>query len=697
MNQDNAYSNFWGDILASQIVSENKDSLEYVFLEERCRFLVEQEVLQDYHIVRYNNNDSNIRVDAWGFLSGVNDGTASIALIVSDFHETNELESQTMTEFRSFLMKGKRFYMQSLKEDFRFRILRPDTPEACLADYLFLEQESLFSIQIIGLTNSKIISKKNSLVISENTVQNICFSYDIWDFERFNKIDCSSNGRESVNIDFVNDYEISEGISTLWSKGNCPEVSSYLFVLPGEILTKMYETWNERLLEQNPRTFLQFSGKVNKGIRNTLFNEPEKFFSYNNGISAVASHVILNEKNGITQIENFQIVNGGQTTASIYNTFLQSKKSKKELQLDKISVMVKLSVIENADNAEEIIPKISEYSNTQNPVKSSAFSVRHPFHKVLEDYSRNLWTPAQQGRMESHWYYERVLGQYRNALNLCHSKTERNTFEQSNPKNQMIKKEELAKYLLTFDGFPQKVCLGSQKCYAVFCNKYLKTDDDNQGFVDSKINEAFFIECCAKAILFRSLEKKASQGIRFVLVPYTLALVSEKLKDHGYVFDFVMIWKNQWNNELLINLLTDISQLILEKLKATQPLETSLLSEWGKKDQCLQLAKNCEFSVQPFFEFCLTSSQAAAKKTEAASLGREDRKIDCLTDIVEKGENYWRSLEQWGFSSKLIATASLSIIRAATQFNKKLPTDKQAQAIQKIEKKALEDGFFFKG
>ena len=66
---------------------------------------------------------------------------------------------------------------------------------------------------------------------------------------------------------------------------------SYLAVLPGEVLADIYDRWGARLLEQNVRVFLQARGKVNRGIRLTLENEPSMFFAYNNGITATAEAV----------------------------------------------------------------------------------------------------------------------------------------------------------------------------------------------------------------------------------------------------------------------------------------------------------------------------------------------------------------------------------------------------------------------
>jgi hypothetical protein len=87
------------------------------------------------------------------------------------------------------------------------------------------------------------------------------------------------------------------------------------------MLADIYNDYRSALLERNVRSFLQFNGKVNKGIRDTLKTAPHRFLPYNNGLSTTASSVVLTgASNGtahIRSLADFQIVNGGQTTASI--------------------------------------------------------------------------------------------------------------------------------------------------------------------------------------------------------------------------------------------------------------------------------------------------------------------------------------------------------------------------------------------
>jgi hypothetical protein len=369
---------------------------------------------------------------------------------------------------------------------------------------------------------------------------------------------------------------------------------SYLAIIPGKALANIYEKYGSRLLEQNVRSFLQFTGKINKGIRNTIINAPHMFLAYNNGIAATADEVTLvNEENGngiyISKVRDFQIVNGGQTTASIYHTY----KKDKGVEIENIFVQLKLTVIKNSDYFSDIVSKISEYANTQNKVSVADLSSNRPFHIGLEKLSRSILTPLDKstGR-RTRWFYERSRGQYRNArLKEGNSLSKRKAFDISNPKNQVISKEELAKYVNSYEEVydgkkliigPHVVVKGNQKNYISFLNCLESDSVDNIYFEDS----------IAKAILFRSSEKiygikpNAIGDLRYITVPYSIALLG-LLSD--YKLDLYKIWKEQKISDELSILLRDLMILSENFIKQTAP--GSLYGEWAKKLDCWESLK----------------------------------------------------------------------------------------------------------
>ena len=375
------------------------------------------------------------------------------------------------------------------------------------------------------------------------------------------------------------------------------EYHSYLALISGEALASIYEQYGARLLEQNVRSFLQFTGKINQGIRSTIMDEPHMFLAYNNGIAATADDVKLGQNEHgyyISSVKDFQIVNGGQTTASIYHT-----KKKDKANISDILVQVKLTVIKDKNNFGEIVSRIAEYANTQNKVSVSDLSSNTPFHIELEKLSRNIWAPPIQGQSyQTRWFYERARGQYKNArANEGTTKAKQKVFDLRNPRNQFFTKEELAKYVNTWNEVYEKdqlqgedklvigphiVVRGSQKNYAFFVKYNLPETPDT----------TYFEETIAKAKLFRTAEqiygiKPYSIGdMRYITVPYALALLSYT---DGDTVNLSEIWRKQTVpddlKDRLYNLMIDVENFIKDNAPG------ALYGEWAKKEECWERIK----------------------------------------------------------------------------------------------------------
>lgn len=175
--------------------------------------------------------------------------------------------------------------------------------------------------------------------------------YNVWDMQRVYQQHNIRSGKEKVEIDFPTEYNTE--LQCLKMSEENPFVDAYMAIIPGITLAKIYKKYQQVLLEKNVRTFLQFKGKVNKGIRKTLREEPDMFFSYNNGISTTASEIEVKDIDGtlyITRLYDWQIVNGGQTTASI-----SASLNDRNVELSKVFVPMKISVIRDAENSDSII------------------------------------------------------------------------------------------------------------------------------------------------------------------------------------------------------------------------------------------------------------------------------------------------------------------------------------------------------
>lgn len=443
--------------------------------------------------------------------------------------------------------------------------------------------------------------------------------------------------------------EFSQPLPCIIADDRNDEYQSYLAIISVSILAEVYEKYGSRLLEQNVRSFLRFTGKINKGIRNTIIKEPHFFLAFNNGIAATAESLeLIRQPNGghaISKITDLQIVNGGQTTASIYRTW---KKDKADIA--GISVQLKLSVVKNKDKFSEIVSRISEYANTQNKVSVSDLSSNRPFHIELEKLSRTIWAPPMAGQStQTRWFYERARGSYKNAmLKEGFTKAKKKAFEIKNPKSQLFSKEDLAKYQNAYQEVyegkklvigPHYVVRGNQKNYVQFVNYNLVKKTDN----------IYFEDTIAKAILFRCAEKiygvkpNSIGDMRFLTVPYTLAWLGYKT---NYKLDLFKIWKAQSISDTLKELLYQLMIAVETRIKQQAP--GSLYHEWGKKEDAWLDIREQDFGInlnrlKPDLEDGSTNRRRLTEDETAQLQIKEEE--ERLRSIHPKT---WLSMEQWG-------------------------------------------------
>ncbi|MEZ5284682.1 MAG: AIPR family protein [Vicinamibacterales bacterium] len=328
----------------------------------------------------------------------------------------------------------------------------------------------------------------------------------MWDIGRLHRF-AGSGGREEIVVDLEADF--GGGLPVLPAHLSDAGYQAFLAVVPGSQLAAVYERWGARLLEQNVRVFLQARGSVNKGIRNTIENDPEMFFAYNNGITATAEGVETSRDSGglvVRSVRNLQIVNGGQTTASIH-----AASRKKDVDLSKVFVQMKLSIIEPS-RALDVVPRISEFANSQNRVNAADFFANHPFHVRFEEFSRRVFAPSPDGSFrESKWFYERARGQYQDARTLLNA-AQRKKFDLEYPKMQLVEKTDLAKFLNSWRGHPDIVSKGSQKNFAEFARHIgAEWSKDSDAF-----NEHFYRQSIARRSSFTEPRSwsPSSRGIK---------------------------------------------------------------------------------------------------------------------------------------------------------------------------------------
>ncbi|WP_192021947.1 AIPR family protein [Shewanella sp. WPAGA9] len=679
MTLNQFYTDFMQDIYSEAEIGSKFN--EPVFVEKVCDYLVEQAVIEDYTLCSYKKDSLGLKLDAWN--QNVESGI--LTLIVS--HYKDRLETLTTSLCSQLAKRAQRFFEKSLDSNFYKSMEETDLAYPLVRD-ICLKSANISDVKVIIITNGEI--SKSIKAFGSNTIQGYPFSFDIWDIERIHRIDSSTTGKETIEIDF--ESEFGEKLPCLKAFSESDKYRSYLLVLPGSLLSQLYDKYTERLLEQNVRTFLQFKGKVNKGMRNTIVSEPNMFFAFNNGLTATAEEITTDEKHGstfISKLKNLQIVNGGQTTASIYNTL-----KKEKADLSQVFIQVKLTIVP-PEFVENIVPKISEFANTQNKVNAADFFSNRPFHWRFEELSRRIWAPSSEGSLqETHWFYERARGQYMTAKTKL-TKAGQDSFEKLNPKKQMITKTDLAKFHNSWEKMPHIVSLGAQKNFGRFADLIIEqwNKDENQ------FNELFFKESIAKAILFKKLDKQIMKqvwygGYKANIVTYTIAKFRRVLDEKRKCLDLQTIWKSQvLHDDLLINLL-NIAEKVNEVIKTT-PSHVTNISEWCKKGECWDNVIQAHVTLLPSVEASLIDlNEFKNQHKDAAMLQTIDNGIEAQRYVFEKSSKYWKEISNWNNKSYILSHKEKGILDIAATIPAKIPTEKQCLSLLAIERKAIEEGFY---
>jgi len=657
------------------------------FMEAVATELMETGFIEGFEFCHFRAQ-RGMRVDGYWF----NDEGA-LDLFVADFDCRSELGTLTRTDVDAAFKRLASFFDASLNKDLS-KELEITSPEYGLSRQIADRKNLIRQINLI-LVSERIVSDRIQN-LPDTEIAGIPATHHIWDISRLQRQRSSRSHKEPLDLDIVSMF--GRGISCLPAHLGSDAYQSFLIVMPADILSGLYEKFGARLLEQNVRTFLQARGKVNQGIRTTILTEPGMFFAYNNGITATAQSVETTKGESglqITRILDLQIVNGGQTTASLFHTRRKDKAS-----LANIFVQMKLSVIDS-DESEKVVPRISEYANTQNRVNAADFFSNHPFHIRIEEFSRRLWAPAQQGaQRETKWFYERVRGQYADAQSKL-TPGEQKRFKGENPKPQMFTKTDLAKFENTWDEHPKWVNLGAQKNFAKYAHRIGKEWEKSS----DSFNEFYFRRAIARGLIFRAAEKLVSAqpwyngGYRANIVAFSLALLSEITKRHKKSLDFLRVWNAQAINTTLEQTLAIVSKAVNEDIiRPTQGV--SNISEWCKKDACwtrIQTQIEAIEALIPdeFWDELLSSEDKATEVKAAKQTQKIDNGIEAQRRVFEIPAEQWSRVHHTLSTKRLLTPKEIGVLNIAMQMPSKIPTEKQCVILLETFDKALREGIAF--
>ncbi len=659
--------------------------METTFLENYGEWLVNSGEFDTFDVAPYRA-PRGMRVDAYGGDPIETEGVLSLAVV--DFIPDSRLAGLPGGEVTAAFKRLENFLKAALTVGFRGQ-LEESSPGYGLAELIYARRASISRVRFFLISNRELSSRYEGT--EGEAVEGLPATYNVWDIGRLHRLISSGRGKEDIEIDLLEQF--GQRLPCLPAHVGGDGYEAYLSVVPGGLLSRIYDKWGARLLESNVRAFLQARGGVNKGIRNTILNDPGMFFAYNNGVTATAEHVTTVVENGATYIShltNLQIVNGGQTTASI---FAAGKKDKAEL--GRIFVQMKLSVVE-PDRAMEVVPKISEFANSQNKVNAADFFANHPFHIRMEEFSRRIWAPAPDGSFrQSKWFYERARGSYDNARAYL-SKAKKDAFDMEYPKAQRFAKTDLAKFEMAWEGCPELVSKGAQKTFG----EYAKLTGQRWDKDSDSVNELYFRSAVSKAIVFRNLERLISEqrwyqtegGYRAQIVAYTIAKFDHLVKAKGLLLDFDAIWKEQAMPPVLARTLVALAEAVRPAI--VQPDSTvANISEWAKKSACWSAVQALPFDLPEEVDAVLLdpkAKKAVAKDAKAAQ--KMDNGIEAQARVLKLGNGAWSRAGAYALQRKLLSPADHSLIGIAARRGG-IPTEKQSLRLIEAFSELERDGF----
>lgn len=592
--------------------------------------------------------------------------TNTLNLMIADFHD-GKLANINHSDVNAAIAAMINYFENCLKGF--FLNAEQSDPAVQLAVETRRNLESIYKLHLFIASTDQLSKRVKNIELKDFTFKGKTFKVelDIVDIVKVFNAQLATSKKEDIVLN-VTDFNIS-GIQCIRADINSQNYEAYLAIVPGSFLSDIYKKYGPRLLEGNVRSFLQLRGGVNKGIRGTILNEREKFFTYNNGISTTAKSIELKEIQGkglcITSFTDLQIINGGQTTAS-----LASATIKDNAILDGIFVQMKLTIVKNEDA--EFVRNISRYANSQNKVTAADLNSNHPFYNRIEEYSRKIYAPATNNQTyQTIWFFERSRGQY-DQPKMKMTKSERATYERINPNSQKFDKTDLAKYINSDEMKPYDVAWGKEINATRFQAEMEKQWEKN----DSVFNESYYRDLIAKAITFGTIRKtilglewyKENKGYLIQLVTYSFAkLIYEVTKLKKFI-NYKYIWDRQELPDFLIEDVAGIAKLAAETFydpsRTNGNIETYCKSKvcW---DNLSAKIYNLSDKTKAFLK---DEDEIKIEKIHAKKEQKFNNSLSIEIQVFTLGSEYWKRLMETGSAQKLLTSIDIKDLQDAIAY-----------------------------
>ena len=677
---------------------------EESFFEYVSELLAGAGILENVEYCPYRNSSKGMKIDGYSW----NPLEKTICGIIVNFtNELDVIETLTNSQINDFGKRVTRFFTRIDDATFTDSLEVTD-PGRIAATEIAHYLEDALKFRVVIFTD-QVLSTRVKKVAIENILGRDT-SIEIWDLERLKDLDQSGADYEEFTVDTM---ALGNGIKALPANESENGVSTYLGIMPGELLSAIYDEFGQRLLESNVRTFLDFRASTNKGMRKSLVTEPENFFAYNNGITITATAIETDDIDGqlvITKLENMQIVNGGQTTAAIYFSPREKGGIKgadrdynfKDIDLSKVYIQMKLTVVGERETADTIKANIATFANSQNAIQQSDLVSNHPFHLNIETRSRKQLMPAGQSGLPTKWFYERARGQYSTQLRAL-SANRRRKFEAEYPKKQVFSKTDMAKYENTWRMKPYLVKKGAQANLkalgAVIIDEFEKDE--------ASFGASFYTDLIAKMILFKEADSaivksdwyRAEKGFKAEAVTYTLSLLRYLLKKEEKDINLSRIYQNQSVSPSLMTFIVALAEKVRGNVTDSD-FRGGIAnpSEFCKSEKGWIRFQSMNADLSGINKKDIISGdQVDDKKKETVAINEASKSISDLDYVMKVSAKEWELIAEHYKKTYDFDHINVGIPNKCVSLLKfgKLPSDKQLKMAVEIRNRSYSEGFDF--
>lgn len=688
--------------------------LEKVFSEAAFFSVVTEQledaaVLDDVQEIFFLDTKKGQRIDGYSWNPLESTVCGVITLLSPDRDQSDRL---IQSEALKLAERVRRFFEAAALPKFLSQC-DPSHNAHSLATFLQSNKDQILKFRVVIITDYELSDRVKSIAI--DPIYETRTSVEIWDLNRLFSLARSDSQSEPFVID--EEFLGSSGLPVFKGADLPTGATAYIGVMPSEVLSRIYDEYGQRLLEGNVRTFLDFRGNVNRGLRKTLVTEPENFFAYNNGITLTADSAVVKHEENISfihSLENLQIVNGGQTTAAIYFAprevgGVQTSSGLmpyKGIDLSKVSVQMKLTVFQETaqEEIDDYRANISNFANSQNSIQGSDLVSNHPIHLNIERLSRQVTMPASETGLPSKWFYERTRGQYSTKLRAL-AGSSANKFKQEYPKQQLFTKTDMAKYVNTWRMRPHIVKKGAQANLKALGPELIKEYESDQ----SRFEGGFYRSLIAQTILFRTIDKsvlksdwyKEESGFKAEAVTFGIALLRHKLLTKGLDINLEKIFQRQALSVSLEETLVEAARIVREAISdpsfrggVSNPSEFCKSENGWKRIQMLQVDVAALSSDDVVGKEEKQEADSNAKKLNETSKSLNDFEV-----VMSYGADYWKALASFNLKRYRLDDIQVAVpskCAVMLEGRGRPLSPKQLKAAMRLSAEAEEAGFSFR-